>query len=143
MSDLNIGFNRPDPYPITIKSNNSLDINLDNYRVIDNLIPYYDIPIDEEDINTFISENNDFNQFMNFLLDFPIKFKSFFNKNLKVTLKLTLKLIDGDYFNTHLLGIYIPSNDLSWINMFDYFEDELYDSYDWNILDKVHISLEY
>lgn len=139
MSDLNIGFNRPVPYPITIKSNNPLDINLDNYRVIDNLIPYYDIPIDEEDINTFISENNDFNQFMNFLLDFPIKFESFFNKNLKVT----LKLIDGDYFNTHLLGIYIPSNDLSWINMFDYFEDKLYDSYDWNILDKVHISLEY
>ena len=139
MSDLNIGFNGPVPYPITIKSNNPLDINLDNYRVIDNLIPYYDIPIDEEDINTFISENNDLNQFMNFLLDFPIKIKSFFNKNLKVT----LKLIDGDYFNTHLLGIYIPSNDLSWINMFDDFEDELYDSYDWNILDKVHISLEY
>lgn len=135
MSELN----GPAPYPITIKSNNPLDINLDNYRVIDNLIPYYDIPIDEEDINSFISENNDFNQFMNFLLDFPIKIKSFFNKNLKVT----LKLIDGDYFNTHLLGIYIPSNDLSWINMFDDFEDELYDSYDWNILDKVHISLEY
>ena len=117
-----------------------IDISINKYRLIDSLKDkFLVLDIDNEDVNSFLCCNNDFNNvFINLLLDISNKVNEI-NPNIN----LSLKVIHDEYYYEEILKISAKIDNFEDSYKIEELKDNLLDLYSFEFLDKIILSMEF
>lgn len=117
-----------------------IDISINKYRLIDSLKDkFLVLDIDNEDVNSFLCCNNDFNNvFINLLLDISNKVNEI-NPNIN----LSLKVIRDEYYYEEILKISAKIDNFEDSYKIEELKDNLLDLYSFEFLDKIILSMEF
>ena len=115
------------------------NISTKEYRLVDHLNDkFYISKKNEEDINNFIRLNNDYNNLMNLILDVYNKIKK-----INPEINISLKIHKAEYYMDEILKISPKIEDFNDVDKIEQLNDDLFNKYDINLLDKIIISMEF